>query len=231
VAVKILITASGLEDAEDIERALTMSNPVMESLQKESGMMAALRHPNIVGFLGVCITPPCVVTGALHPGWWGAKRGAQQRLELCACAHFTREMRALTLVSASPPSYVPRQHNYEACADTNAEFCARGSLTDVLRGAKLSPAKAALLDWPRRLNMVSASHCCACVSVCACVRVCMCVRVSVGSASICGTWSYSFLLKKKLLLCQCTPCTWNPQAPALPLRAACSPSPRTLLTT
>ena len=58
-------------------------------------MMAALRHPNVVGFLGVCMGPPCIVT----------------------------------------------------------EYCSRGSLTDVLRGGKSSPAKAALLDWTRRLNM------------------------------------------------------------------------------
>ena len=25
--------------------------------------MAALRHPNVVAFLGVCATPPCVATG------------------------------------------------------------------------------------------------------------------------------------------------------------------------
>ena len=35
----------------------------------------------------------------------------------------------------------------------SAEYCARGSLTDVLRGAKTSPAKASQLDWLRRLNM------------------------------------------------------------------------------
>ena len=63
---------------------------------QEAGMMAALRHPNIVAFLGVCPTPPCVVT----------------------------------------------------------EYCARGSLHDVLRLARSSPARAAQLDWPRRLNMV-----------------------------------------------------------------------------
>ena len=57
--------------------------------------MASLRHPNVVGFLGVCAHPPCVVT----------------------------------------------------------EYCGRGSLTDVLRGGAKSPAKAAQIDWPRRLNM------------------------------------------------------------------------------
>jgi serine/threonine protein kinase len=60
-------------------------------------MMAALRHPNVVSFLGVCVSPPCVAT----------------------------------------------------------EYCSRGSLTDVLRGAARSPQKAAQLDWARRLNMVS----------------------------------------------------------------------------
>lgn len=91
VAVKIL---SSIAPAED-DSNLTLSNPVLSGLAKESNMMAALRHPNVVGFLGVCLEPPCIVT----------------------------------------------------------EFCARGSLTDVLRGAKSAPAKASLLDWSRRLNM------------------------------------------------------------------------------
>ena len=78
-----------------LQAALTLSNPVLSSLAKESNMMAALRHPNVVGFLGVCLDPPCIVT----------------------------------------------------------EYCARGSLTDVLRGAKASPQKAATLDWSKRLNM------------------------------------------------------------------------------
>ncbi len=33
--------------------------------RREASMMAALRHPNVVAFLGVCATPPCVATGAL----------------------------------------------------------------------------------------------------------------------------------------------------------------------
>ena len=59
-------------------------------------MMAAMRHPHIVNFLGVCPCPPCVVT----------------------------------------------------------EYCSRGSLTDVLKQAKQSPAVAARLDWYQRLQMV-----------------------------------------------------------------------------
>lgn len=59
-------------------------------------MMASLRHPSIVMYLGVCVDPPAVVT----------------------------------------------------------EYCARGSLNDVLKRGRGSPSLAAQLDWPRRLNMV-----------------------------------------------------------------------------
>ncbi|KDD73320.1 protein tyrosine kinase [Helicosporidium sp. ATCC 50920] len=55
--------------------------------------MASLRHPNIVGFLGLCTTPPCVAS----------------------------------------------------------EYCARGSLTDVLRRARSGAGGG--LDWARRLSM------------------------------------------------------------------------------
>ena len=58
-------------------------------------MMASMRHPNVVMYLGVCTDPPLVVT----------------------------------------------------------EYCARGSLCDVLKRAGHSPATAAALDWPRRLAM------------------------------------------------------------------------------
>ena len=58
-------------------------------------MMAAMRHPNVVMYLGVCLDPPLVLT----------------------------------------------------------EYCARGSLNDVLKRGLHSPAFAAQLDWPKRLNM------------------------------------------------------------------------------
>ena len=44
------------------------------------------------------------------------------------------------------------------CADPPAlvsEYCARGSLADVLHAAAESPQAAAQLGWPRRLGMVS----------------------------------------------------------------------------
>ncbi|GAB4815428.1 hypothetical protein N2152v2_002474, partial [Parachlorella kessleri] len=64
VAVKLLlISGMGLEDADAAaEAALSLSNPVLRSLQQEASFMAALRHPNIVSFLGVCRLPPCVIT-------------------------------------------------------------------------------------------------------------------------------------------------------------------------
>jgi hypothetical protein len=58
--------------------------------------MAALRHPNVLGFLAVCTVPPCVVS----------------------------------------------------------EYCSRGSLYDILRQAKASPAMSAELTWAKRLKMV-----------------------------------------------------------------------------
>ena len=57
--------------------------------------MAAIRHPNVVMFMGLCLAPVCVVT----------------------------------------------------------KFCARGSLSDVIRKAATSAIFAQLLDWPKRLSM------------------------------------------------------------------------------
>ncbi|GAB4822541.1 hypothetical protein N2152v2_009587 [Parachlorella kessleri] len=95
VAVKILLnTGIDVLDADSLKQVLTLSNPLLINLQKECALLATLRHPNVVGFMGVCAVPPCVVT----------------------------------------------------------EYCARGSLTDVLRQAKQSPA--AQLDWVKRLNMM-----------------------------------------------------------------------------
>ncbi len=64
-------------------------------LSVQVSIMASLRHPNVVMFMGMCVEPPCIIT----------------------------------------------------------EFCARGSLFDVLRKARTSPAFAQQLDWSRRLSM------------------------------------------------------------------------------
>lgn len=46
VAVKILL--NNAESETDIKQALTLSAPTLRSLEEESGLLAGLRHPNIV---------------------------------------------------------------------------------------------------------------------------------------------------------------------------------------
>lgn len=69
VAVKLLIStddaaAAARSSSSSGSGTLSLPLPVMEALQKEAGLMASLRHPNVVLFLGVCASPPAVVTGA-----------------------------------------------------------------------------------------------------------------------------------------------------------------------
>ncbi|KAI3427397.1 hypothetical protein D9Q98_010312 [Chlorella vulgaris] len=69
VAVKILIDreaahrAAAEGDPEAAAAAMSaLSEPLLAKLDEEAGMLAALRHPNIVNFLGVCHQPPCILT-------------------------------------------------------------------------------------------------------------------------------------------------------------------------
>jgi len=74
------------------------SSPLLAKLREEAGLMASLRHPNIVQFMGLCTLPPCVVT----------------------------------------------------------EYCAKGSLGDVLRlGRQGKGGMAEELGWHRRLVMAT----------------------------------------------------------------------------
>jgi serine/threonine protein kinase len=61
VAVKMLTGPVPVDD-EEADATTSMSSPLMDGLAKESSLMASLRHPNVVGFLGVCLGPPCIVT-------------------------------------------------------------------------------------------------------------------------------------------------------------------------
>ena len=45
-------------------QALSMSAPVLRSLEEEAGLLCSLRHPNIVQFLAVSLNPAAIVTGA-----------------------------------------------------------------------------------------------------------------------------------------------------------------------
>ena len=61
VAVKILIDKDALANA-DPQQALSLPAPLLAKLDEEAGLLASLRHPNVVNFMGVCREPPCIVT-------------------------------------------------------------------------------------------------------------------------------------------------------------------------
>jgi serine/threonine protein kinase len=42
--------------------AQLLSSPTLQNLRLECGLMASMRHPNVVQFLGVCACPPAIVT-------------------------------------------------------------------------------------------------------------------------------------------------------------------------
>jgi serine/threonine protein kinase len=92
VAVKVLLGAS---DNPATSFTLSMDSDVVGNLRQEAVLMASLRHPNVVTFLGACSAPPAIVS----------------------------------------------------------EFCARGSLYEILRRGRRSPAEAAALGWARRLSI------------------------------------------------------------------------------
>ncbi|KAI3432561.1 hypothetical protein D9Q98_004110 [Chlorella vulgaris] len=56
VAVKVLVNPA------EIGAGLELPELTMSELQKESGVMARMRHPNIVSFMGLCALPPCILT-------------------------------------------------------------------------------------------------------------------------------------------------------------------------
>lgn len=67
VAVKELaapgVTTSLDEEFPDAQaRESTRRHPLLDSLQREAAMMASLRHPSIVMYLGVSLDPPAVIT-------------------------------------------------------------------------------------------------------------------------------------------------------------------------
>ncbi len=72
VAIKLLTPpAPKAEDSSDNDSDCELSScsrqtprckpGLLDDLDKEAGIMAALRHPNVVMFLGVCLEPPCMV--------------------------------------------------------------------------------------------------------------------------------------------------------------------------
>lgn len=58
VAVKVLLGADDLAAG-----SLELPDPVMRGLLDEARVLARIRHPNVLSFLGLCSLPPCLVTG------------------------------------------------------------------------------------------------------------------------------------------------------------------------
>jgi hypothetical protein len=52
-----------LPDGIDSLAGLELPADVMRALQEEAGVMARMRHPNLVSFMGLCTLPPCILTG------------------------------------------------------------------------------------------------------------------------------------------------------------------------
>ena len=59
VACKVLVSA----DAQFNQESLELPEATMKELQSEAAVMARMRHPNIIGFMGLCTLPPCIMTG------------------------------------------------------------------------------------------------------------------------------------------------------------------------
>ena len=53
-----------LDDLDNIMRSETeeVRAGVVEALNAEAGLLAAMRHPNIVGFVGISTSPPAIIT-------------------------------------------------------------------------------------------------------------------------------------------------------------------------
>jgi serine/threonine protein kinase len=123
----------------EIGAGLELPPQTMSELQRESGVMARMRHPNIVSFMGLCALPPCILTGdSTCPGAVVAfpvvaflACGAALAL-LCPAA-----TSLLLLLPLCAPS----------CLVT--EYCSRGSLFELLQ----NPSAAPQLTWAVRLSM------------------------------------------------------------------------------
>ncbi|GAB4822160.1 hypothetical protein N2152v2_009206 [Parachlorella kessleri] len=97
VAVKLLAGSDAMNKSNPSEAAamvLSADNPVLVTLRAECSKMAALRHPNVLGFLAICEKPPCVVSefcerGSLHD----ILRAARTSPELCKELSWERRLK------------------------------------------------------------------------------------------------------------------------------------------
>ncbi|KAL4430024.1 hypothetical protein ABPG77_004394 [Micractinium sp. CCAP 211/92] len=86
VAVKVLIDKEAMAHAGPRE-ALSLPGSLMGKLDEEASLLASLRHPCVVQFMGVCRAPPCIITeycpkGNLTSVLMAAKRDTALSAEL-----------------------------------------------------------------------------------------------------------------------------------------------------
>ncbi|KAL4447322.1 hypothetical protein ABPG77_007355 [Micractinium sp. CCAP 211/92] len=63
VAIKILVSFDEKElEAQAAANLLSLSSPILAALNKEASLLASLRHPNVVQFIGVTTFPPAIIT-------------------------------------------------------------------------------------------------------------------------------------------------------------------------
>ncbi|PRW60009.1 GTP-binding nuclear Ran [Chlorella sorokiniana] len=63
VAVKVLLGSdTAIVSEQDAEAASQQAQLLLRELEEEAGLMASLRHPNIVSFIGLCRRPPALIT-------------------------------------------------------------------------------------------------------------------------------------------------------------------------
>ena len=61
---KAPVAVKRLDDLDSLLRTqpAVATKKLLDDLHAEAGLMAALRHPNIVAFMGICTSPPAIVT-------------------------------------------------------------------------------------------------------------------------------------------------------------------------
>lgn len=57
----------GARQAEDGQGGPALTAPELHAWRKEAELLAGLRHPHVLAFMGIVVSPPCIVTG--EDGW------------------------------------------------------------------------------------------------------------------------------------------------------------------
>ena len=94
VAVKVLLDSSITQSQ---AATLSLSSPILQKLEAEGSLLASLRHPNIVNFMGVCTFPPAIVTEYCPRGsLTDVLRMAKENAELAQYLTWPRRIAMLT---------------------------------------------------------------------------------------------------------------------------------------